>query len=438
MNIDDYKITDEFGAQGFMETLGLLHTPEGVRDLYNAECEKKLQVEKNIHEVLSLYHFQDIQTPTFEYFDIFNKERGTIASREMYKFFDKEGNTLVLRPDFTPSIARCAAKYYKDEELPIRLCYIGNTFINTSRYQGKLKEVTQVGAELIQDGTVDADAKMIALTIECLKKAGLKDFQLEIGHADFLNGLLEEASFNVEESMKLKGLIESKNVFGVEELVKEKELEEHLAEVLLRLPELFGSKEHLDYAKSKVKNLRSLQAITRLEQLDELLRIYQVEKYVSYDLGMLSKYNYYTGIIYRAYSYGTGDVIVTGGRYDNLVRQFGKDAPAIGFGIAMDQLMLALERQNVEISVKKNNTLLVYESNTTKIAIQLANQFRRDGMCVEVIAKAENRSMNEYIEYGRRHQDGGIIYLESEENIQIIHLASGEKNTVSIDELLRK
>ena len=116
----------------------LLHTPEGVRDIYGLECRKKLFVEDVIQKVFKRYGFQHIQTPTFEFFDIFNKERGTVPSKDMYKFFDRENNTIVLRPDITPSIARCAAKYFKDEEFPIRLCYLGNTFINNSSYQGKL------------------------------------------------------------------------------------------------------------------------------------------------------------------------------------------------------------------------------------------------------------------------------------------------------------
>ena len=90
----------------------LLHTPEGVRDLYGKEYERKLFVEKKLHEKLRLYGYGDIQTPTFEFFDVFSKEVGTTPSRELYKFFDKENNTLVLRPDFTPSIGSLKVQLY--------------------------------------------------------------------------------------------------------------------------------------------------------------------------------------------------------------------------------------------------------------------------------------------------------------------------------------
>ena len=124
----------------------LLQTPDGVRDTYDVECKKKRKIIEKLHHTLELYSYHDIETPTFEYFDIFNRDKGSAPSNEMYKFFDRDNNTLVLRPDITPSIARCVAKYYKDEQLPIRLCYTGNTYSNPRKLQGKLKEVTQIGA----------------------------------------------------------------------------------------------------------------------------------------------------------------------------------------------------------------------------------------------------------------------------------------------------
>ena len=146
----------------------LLHTPEGVRDIYNEECAVKLALQNRLHRVLHLYGYHDIQTPTFEFFDVFRKEIGTIPSRELYKFFDREGNTLVLRPDITPQIARVAATLLGDEGIPSRLCYVGNTFVNFSSYQGRLREHTQLGAELLGIDSPEADAEMLALVVECL------------------------------------------------------------------------------------------------------------------------------------------------------------------------------------------------------------------------------------------------------------------------------
>lgn len=414
----------------------LLHTPEGVRDIYNAECERKLQLQNSLHHVMKLHGFKDIQTPTFEFFDIFSKERGTVTSKDMYKFFDREGNTLVLRPDITPSIARCAAKYYKDEAFPIRLCYIGSTFINNSSYQGKLKESTQLGAELINDSSTDADAEMLALTIECLLNAGLKEFQVEIGEADFFRGLVEEAGFDEEEETQLRILIENKNMFGVEELISSKDISEDLKTVFLTLPELFGTPDKLSYAKTLAKNERSQKAIERLEQLYSILNFYGLDHYITFDLGMLSKYNYYTGIIFRAYTYGTGDTIVNGGRYDNLVGQFGKSAPAIGMAILVDQLMLALSRQKIEIKAEAENTLILYKESLLKNAILLANHFRNNDMNIELLRKEEDRPLDDYISYAKRSGLGGILFFETPNLIKVIHSDSGEIQEAGIEDFM--
>ena len=325
----------------------LVHTPEGVRDIYGDEEEKKLRVERLLSEKIHAYGCRDIQTPTFEFFDVFSKEVGTTPSRELYKFFDKEGNTLVLRPDFTPSIARCAAKYFMDEEIPLRLCYQGNTFTNTSNLQGKLKEVTQMGVELIGDDSVYADAEMIAMVIEAL--------------------------------------------YHAEALLADKKVREKDKAVLLKTSDLFGSTEALEEAGKAVNNDRSFKAVERLKQVYKVLCDYGVEKYVSFDLTMLSKYNYYTGIIFKGYTYGVGDTIVKGGRYDNLLGRFGKEAPAIGFMIAVDDLLLAMERQNVLTAHGTKRIQLYYREENFRERLKEARMLRTEGKAVELLPEKKRR-----------------------------------------------
>ena len=126
----------------------ILHTPEGLRDVYSDECERKQILEQRLHQVPASFGYRDIETPSIEFFDVFGSDIGTIPSRDLFKFFDREGNTLVLRPDFTPSIARAASRYFQNVDHPIRLSYLGRSFVNYSGLQGRLKENTQMGAEL--------------------------------------------------------------------------------------------------------------------------------------------------------------------------------------------------------------------------------------------------------------------------------------------------
>ena len=366
----------------------LLHTPEGVRDIYGKEYARKLQVEQKLHDVIRTYGYEDIQTPTFEYFDMFSKEIGTTPSTELYKFFDKEGNTLVLRPDFTPSMARCAAKYFMEDKAPIRFSYMGNTFTNTSNLQGKLKEVTQMGVELIDDASVEADAELISLVIEALKNTGLKRFQVSIGQVEYFKGLCEEAGLDEETEYDLRACISGKNYFAAQELLDERNVEGKYREVLLKVADMFGNMTSLSEAKALVNNKRSLAAIERLEQLYEVLKLYGVEEYVSFDLGMLNKYNYYTGVIFKAYTYGVGDAIVKGGRYDNLLNQFGKEAPAIGFMITIDELIEALDRQRVELALPTPKQKISYHSADKadfEAKLAQARALRAKGVSVELV-----------------------------------------------------
>lgn len=393
----------------------LLHTPGGMRDIYGLQCAKKLQVERKVHDVMRAYGFRDIQTPTFEYFDVFSKERGTVQSKEMFKFFDRGNNTLALRPDVTPSIARCVAKYCREEDMQIRLCYQGNTFVNTPPYQGRLQEVTQVGAELFNDDTSDADAEMIALMVEALKISGLTEFQLEVGHADFFRGLMEEAGFGEEESTKLRELIVSKNFFGAEELLEKMTVPEPLREIFGRLPELLGDlPECAAFVRKRTKNPRVLAALDRLEKVQEILAIYGFADYITIDFSMLSQYSYYTGVIFRAYTYGNGEAVATGGRYDGLVGQFGKEAAAIGLAIVIDQLMLALERQKLVKEGHLGGTVLLYALSMREQAVKLTRELRMKGERVQLVRKSSRKELEDYLNYARRITADKLIYLDGQ------------------------
>ena len=129
----------------------------------------------------------------------------------------------------------------------------------------------------------------------------------------------------------------------------------------MKITELFGSFEVLEDALELVNNKRSREAIIRLQQLYQLLKMYGDEDYVSFDLGLVSKYHYYTGIIFKGYTYGVGDAVVTGGRYDKLLSYFGKDAAAIGFAVNIGSLMQALASKKLEQEVTPRTTMLLYD-----------------------------------------------------------------------------
>ena len=174
---------------------------------------------------------------------------------------------------------------------------------------------------------------------------GLTEFQVSVGQVDYYKAIFAQTGLSQEEEEELRELISQKNYFGVEELVKNKNMDKSLARVLSQLPQMFGSTEVLEKAKSLTDNPQALKAVARLEEIYELLKVYGYEKYVTFDFAMLSKYHYYTGIIFQAYTYGTGEALIKGGRYNQLMKHFGKPAASIGFAIVVDNLLMALSRQ---------------------------------------------------------------------------------------------
>lgn len=393
----------------------LLHTPEGVRDIYNSECKKKTALEQRLHQVLALYGYQDIETPTFEFFDIFNSDTGTVSSRDMFKFFDRDNNTLVLRPDMTPSIARSVAKYYSDCTFPLRLSYTGNTFLNNRSYQGKLTEKTELGAEHINDDSPEADAEAVVMMIDCFLEAGLKDFRIDIGQSEFYRGIMDSLDVTKEEKAQIHDYIENKNALGMEMLLGTLSMKDCYRNILLEYNELYGDVSMLEHAKSLTVNPRCQAAIERLEQVYEVVCHYGYEKYISFDLGMVNHFDYYTGIIFRGYTYGTGDAIGKGGRYDNLLMQFGKNAPAIGFTILVDDLLSALDRQNIWIPTGDfAYSALIYEKKDSEEAIGLALQLRKSGIKTELLCRKEGETADDYIAFARSQGAGDIFVVEGE------------------------
>ena len=311
----------------------------------------------------------------------------------------------------------------------------GLTFTNSASYKGRLYEVTQSGAELIGDDSAQADAEMIAMVIQSLRSAGLKEFQVELGEVEFFRGLLEEAGISEEEGDELRELIENKNYFGVEDYISNVLKKADFKDVFLKLPELFGSVDNIRQAKEMTKNQRAQSAIDRLEKVHQILKEYGLTEYISYDLGMLSKFSYYTGIIFKAYSYGIGDYMVSGGRYDKLLVQFGRDISAIGFAITIDRLMSALSSQKVEFDTSVADVLVVYEEQRTGEAVQVLTRYRRIGKRAMGMPMEGEKERKEYIAYAKEKGMTQLIFMK-ETSILKTDINTGKDLEKNLEEIL--
>ena len=410
----------------------ILHTPEGVRDIYPIECRKKLVLQNTLHKTIQSYGYQDIQTPTLEFSEVFSKEIGSIESNELYRFFDRDGNILVLRPDITPSIARAISTTLNENDPLGKFCYTGNTFINHNSYQGRLKENTQLGAETIGIDSVESDAEMIAMVVDVLQSARLEEFQVSMSHVDYFNALMTEAHLQSETDETLRDLYENKNYFGVNEVLDKCEISKELANAFRILPDLIGGVEIFPLAKEVAPNQVALEAIERLENIAKVLDMYGVLNHITFDLSMSGTYGYYTGIIFRAFTFGIGGAIVKGGRYNQLLQHFGKHVPAIGFAITIDDLFNAISRQKIALPHQLDNYVILYDDCMTEKAIRLATNFRFNNRVTELIKKEPHHDINFYIEYAKRNFGNCILYLKADYTAQAINLLDDSEQIINL------
>lgn len=374
-------------------TSTLLHTPEGMRDIYNGECRDTTACEEKIMNLLHLFGFEDVRTPGLEYAEVFNKERGTVPENEMYRLFDGDGNILAIRPDITPAIARLTARYFADSNEPLRFSYNEKTYRNTPGLRGQLKEVTQLGVELIGDGSVSADAEVVVAAIESLLSCGMKEFKVEISSAAFLNSLISPLALTDEDHDEIRKIIDNKNRYAMRSFLlgHADSISTEKINVLMDLTDDFGSmneilaKENLNPVLTNPSFAKTRQALDRLVALDKIIAYYNLSEYVTYDLGMIGKLGYYTGIILRGYTYGAGRPILSGGRYDNLVSQFGKEAPAVGMAINMDELMNALGNNNIHPYEKKKAVTIVTPENKLSEAVSLRLSYIEKGIRAVIV-----------------------------------------------------
>lgn len=413
-----------------------IYTPEGVQDILFEECFLKKNLEEKIRNLFRISGYYEIETPTFEFYDTFSAEADLMPQETMFKFFDQQGRILVLRPDATIPVARIAATKYRDEQYPLRFSYIENNFKYNELGGGKQKEFTQAGAEILGVSTPEADAEVIATAINCVKACGVDNFQIDIGQVEFFKGLMEETGLSEQDVEQMRVLIDSKDFLGIEELVKRHNISERLKKLILELPRLFGSVDVIDRVEKVTVNKRSLDALANLRQVLEILEDYDLGKYMSIDLGMVQKLNYYTGIIFRGFTYGVGFPILSGGRYDNLVEKFGKKCPATGFSLGINMIMMALERQRIPVDKPCVESLICYRNEGRKMAFRLCQELRKQGLTIEI--DITNNGIEAVKQYAKNKGIGGIIYILDDENIEVHNLESGEVTTATSSELVRR
>lgn len=374
------------------------YIPDGTQDMLFDESKNKVNIENILRKTFIAGGYEEVITPTLEFYDVFGTENQPIEQEKMYKLFDNHGRIMVLRPDMTTPIARVAATKLKDSIYPLKLFYSCNIFRVNENLNAKMSEITQAGIEIIGIDNFRADAECIIMAIKSLLNIGLKNFKIELGQADFFKGLVENIKLESEESERLRKLVESKNYVALREFIdmNSESIEEDTKGVLKRLPELFGTIEVLNEASKLTKNNKALKALENIREIYKIIDETGFGSYITIDLGMVQHINYYTGIIFRGYVDEIGKDILSGGRYDNLIEQFGEKLPATGFAINVDTILSALYKQGNTIKNNITEYLVFFESDYFSEAYKLVNKMQEKGIKAELSLLNEEDKATQY------------------------------------------
>lgn len=356
-----------------MSRLFMFEKPLGMRDTLPELYEKKHQIRSVIAETMKLWGYQFIETPTLEYYETVGAA-SAIADQQLFKLLDKEGNTLVLRPDMTAPIARVAASKLLSEDLPVRLAYSAKVFRAQQREGGRPAEFEQIGVECLNEDTVSCDGETIALLISSLKKAGLPHFQVSIGHVGFAQELFMQILGTNGRATALRKFLYEKNYVGYREHVNSLQLSSIDKQRLLQLLQLRGGEEVIGKALDIIENGKGRQAIIELQELWAVIKDYGIEEIVKFDLSIVSHMSYYSGILFEAYAGNVGFPIGNGGRY-SLIEKFEKKATATGFAVRLDMLLEALGGVQFENPAH----CIFFSGERRREAFQLAEKMHNQG-----------------------------------------------------------
>lgn len=372
-----------------------LITPEGTKDYLFGECLVIRDVENTLVNLFKGCGYSEIITTGLEFYDVFNLNSRYFPQENLYKMTDSKGRLLVMRPDTTMPVARVVATRLRDAIFPLKLFYNQTVYRTEPALKGRSDEIVQTGIELIGSQSKSADLEVISTAVAALKSFGM-EFSLEIGHIGIFKELVERLDVSDKTKEKIRRLIETKNFPALNDLLDSLE-SSSITYALKKLPALFGGEEVFEQAEEIMPD----ENIKRL--LDELREIYSNiselcgnDGVITVDLGLVNKTDYYTGLIIKGYLQGHGEEVLSGGRYDKLISEFGYDAPAVGFAVNVNAVAKLIEKTGVMPAMPRIDAIVYAEDGFEVAAIKTAQALREQGLVVEYALFDDIETVREY------------------------------------------
>lgn len=385
-----------------------IQIPEGTQDLLPPMAEEKRIMEQKILSLFKKWGYQEIITPTLEYYSTLSAGTGAGLQEKMYRLFDRQGKVLALRAEMTAPIARLVATKL-DHITPAKVCYLANLFRYEDLQKGRYREFYQAGLECIGGQEAAVDAEILALAILALEGAGLPTFTLHIGHMLFFQGLCREYQLKDREALRFREALINRDFVTYREGVERSTLTQSQKENLLLIPSLQEKGRIPEQAYSLASNPLSQAAIENLESILGYLSWLGITEHCYVDLGIFRDLDYYSGMVFEGFAPGLGFHICGGGRYDRLLEEFGPHLPACGFALGVDRLLYALKKGGVSSQVQGGDTLICFQKEKEEQAYRVFGALQKKGQPVEL--DLLQRPITESIHYAQKKGYHSLLYV---------------------------
>ena len=396
--------------------------PEGVQDLLIDDCIYRRHLEDKLMKGLIQAGYMEVSSPNLEYYDLFSEDYLDANGDNMFKLIDSNGKILVLRPDGTIPIVRMLSTKMRDFVYPLKLSYIKDIFRTDEEQAGKKREYRQAGVELFGIPSFRGDAEVIITAIESLRDLGLEGFQVELGQVELLRAILENQDLSSDERKLIYKYMENKDVIGIGRFVESISIDKDIKTILKKLPMLFGKpNEVLEQVNGLPLDPSMIKAVKDLEKVWVMLKSYGLGQYISFDLGMVPNMEYYSGIIFKGFTKDLGSVLLSGGRYDRLLEDFGMICPATGFALITNRITKALKIQN-KLKIEEQEHILILEDESNRLTADMIKDLRDKGYVVEICLLKDPSAIKEY---AKPREVDKIIKLDSQGNCEIVEDLGG-------------
>ena len=315
--------------------------PEGIEEILPPRAEQLDKLCREIVDLYSTWGYQLVIPPMIEYMDSLLTGTGKDLDLQIFKLTDQlSGRSMGVRADTTPQVARIDAHNLK-REVPTRLCYLGTVLHTRPENTGGNRSPLQVGAELYGHKGIESDMEVLCLMIETIKKAGIENIHIDLGHVGIYNNLVRLAKLDDDCESELFDVLQRKAMPELDDMISAGSLSTEAGQMFKALITSNGSINDFKEARVFFDNISSeiKDCLDELQSIIDLVGRRMSEVTLDFDFSELRGYHYHTGIVFTAYVPGHGQGIAFGGRYDDIGSAFGRARPATGFSTDIKTLL---------------------------------------------------------------------------------------------------